>query len=98
LIENQGSETSADCTVFIYVIDGKGKAGNADIDNGTLGLFDSGDQFSVKASDEPFRFLLITGKPLKEPVAWEGPIVKNTQEQLQTALNEYSESTFIKHK
>ena len=47
--------------------------------------------------DEGIRFLLISGKPLQEPVAWYGPIVMNTQEQLRTAFDELQEGTFLKH-
>jgi hypothetical protein len=66
--------------------------------NRTLVLFDDGDQVVVVTEDEPVRFLLISGKPLREPVAWYGPIVMNTQEELQIAFDEYQKGTFIKHK
>ena len=66
--------------------------------NRTLVLFDDGDQVVVVTEDEPVRFLLISGKPLREPVAWYGPIVMNTQEELRIAFNEYQKGTFIKHK
>ena len=69
-----------------------------EIENGNLVLFESGDHLSVKASDKPLRFLLLTGKPLKEPVAWRGPIVMNTQEELTIAFQEYQDGTFIKTK
>jgi redox-sensitive bicupin YhaK (pirin superfamily) len=85
-------------TAFIYVIGGKGSTDNQAIENGNLVLFESGDHLSVKASDKPMRFLLLTGKPLKEPVAWRGPIVMNTQEELTIAFQEYQDGTFIKTK
>ena len=66
--------------------------------NGTLALFDDGDKVVVVTEDEPVRFLLISGKPLGEPVAWYGPIVMNTQEELRIAFEEYQNGTFIKHK
>ena len=66
--------------------------------NGTLVLFDDGDQIVVVTEDEPVRFLLISGKPLREPVAWYGPIVMNTREELRIAFEEYQNGTFIKHK
>jgi len=46
----------------------------------------------------PMRFLLVSGKPLKEPVAWGGPIVMNTQEELRLAFDEYNRGTFVKHR
>ena len=65
-------------------------------DNRSLILFDSGDEVAVQAGDEGIRFLLVSGKPLQEPVAWYGPIVMNTQEQLQQAYEELREGTFLK--
>jgi len=59
-------------------------------------LFDSGDEISVQAGEEGIRFLLVSGRPLKEPVAWYGPIVMNTQAQLQQAFRELQDGTFIK--
>jgi len=50
----------------------------------------------VQAGDEGIRFLLVSGKPLEEPVAWYGPIVMNTQEQLRQAFNELEKGTFLK--
>lgn len=63
--------------------------------NRSLVLFDSGDEITVQAGDEGIRFLLVSGKPIKEPVAWYGPIVMNTREQLQQAINELNAGTFI---
>ena len=60
-------------------------------DNRSLILFDSGDEVTVQAGDDGIRFLLVSGKPLQEPVAWYGPIVMNTQEQLQQAFEELRE-------
>jgi redox-sensitive bicupin YhaK (pirin superfamily) len=68
----------------------------AEADNRSLILFDSGDEIVVQAGDEGIRFLLVSGKPLKEPVAWYGPIVMNTQAQLQQAYEELREGTFLK--
>ncbi len=64
--------------------------------NRSLVLFDSGDEVSVQAFDEGIRFLLVSGKPIEEPVAWYGPIVMNTQSELQTAMAELRDGTFIK--
>jgi redox-sensitive bicupin YhaK (pirin superfamily) len=65
-------------------------------DNRSLVLFDRGDEVTVQAGDEGIRFLLVSGKPLEEPVAWYGPIVMNTQEQLRQAFEELREGTFLK--
>ena len=64
--------------------------------NRSLVLFDSGDEITVQAGDEGIRFLLVSGKPIKEPVAWYGPIVMNTQAELQQAVDELRNGTFIK--
>jgi quercetin 2,3-dioxygenase len=65
--------------------------------NRSLVLFDSGDEVTVAAGDEGIRFLLVSGKPLEEPVAWYGPIVMNTQAELRQAVAELQNGTFIKH-
>src|ERR1017187_2499693 len=62
-----------------------------------LVLFGDGDRVSVTAEVEPVRFLLISGKPIGEPIAWSGPIVMNTQEELRIAFEELDRNTFIKH-
>ncbi len=64
--------------------------------NRSLILFDNGDEVSVQAGENGIRFLLVSGKPLKEPVAWGGPIVMNTQQELQQAFTELRNGTFIK--
>ena len=66
--------------------------------NRSLILFDRGDEIVVEAGDEGIRFLLVSGTPLEEPVAWYGPIVMNTQEQLHQAYAELQKGTFIKHR
>lgn len=67
-----------------------------DAENRSLVLFDRGDEVVVEAGDEGIRFLLVSGKPLQEPVAWYGPIVMNTQEQLREAFKELQQGTFLK--
>ena len=64
----------------------------------TLILFDKGDEVVISTEEKPVRFLLISGKPIGEPVAWYGPIVMNTQEELRIAFEEYQNGTFIKPK
>ena len=63
---------------------------------GTLVLYGPGDSVAVTTEQQPVRFLLVAGKPLGEPVAWRGPIVMNTQEELRTAFDEYSTGTFLR--
>ena len=68
------------------------------VSNGTLVHFDDGDEIMVFTEEHKVRFLLISGKPIGEPVAWYGPIVMNTHEELQIAFEEYNQGTFIKYK
>ncbi|HVB34001.1 MAG TPA: pirin family protein [Patescibacteria group bacterium] len=70
----------------------------AEAENRSLILFDRGDEVMVEAAGDGIRFLLVSGKPLEEPVAWYGPIVMNTQEQLQQAFQELREGTFLGEK
>jgi hypothetical protein len=63
----------------------------------SLVLFDKGDEVTVQAGDKGIRFLLVSGKPIQEPVAWYGPIVMNTQAELQQAVSELQSGTFIKN-
>jgi len=73
------------------------EAGEFDlVSNRSLVLFDRGDEIVVQAGDEGIRFLLVSGKPLEEPVAWRGPIVMNTNWELQQAYAELRAGTFIK--
>ena len=65
--------------------------------NRSLVLFDSGDEVTVHAGDAGIRFLLVSGRPIGEPVAWQGPIVMNTQAELRRAYAELNDGTFIKH-
>jgi redox-sensitive bicupin YhaK (pirin superfamily) len=62
----------------------------------SLVLFDSGDEVTVQAGEQGVRFLLVSGKPIQEPVAWHGPIVMNTQAELQQAVSELRNGTFIR--
>src|ERR1700742_950340 len=64
--------------------------------NRSLVLFDSGDDVTVQAGDQGIRFLLVSGKPIKEPVAWYGPVVMNTEAELQQAFSELRNGTFIR--
>jgi quercetin 2,3-dioxygenase len=86
-------------TVLAYVLEGRGLFGDppAQLAAGDLGLFEDGDSVPVSAQDAPVRFLLVSGKPIGEPVAWYGPVVMSTQEELRVAFQEYRSGTFIKH-
>lgn len=86
-----------DHTAFIYVIEGAGTVEDQTVTNRDLVLFGPGDSLAVKAGPEGIRFLLISGLPLGEPIAWRGPIVMNTKAELDLAFKEYHEGTFIKH-
>ncbi len=86
-------------TALAYVISGEGTFDAEEgyrISNRDLILFNDGSSFWVRSFDKGFRFLFIAGKPIREPVAWRGPIVMNTREELQQAFKEYDEGTFIK--
>jgi quercetin 2,3-dioxygenase len=84
--------------VFAYVFEGSGKFGDSTpADNRSLVGFGEGQDVLVNAGEAGVRFLLVSGKPLKEPVAWRGPVVMNTREELQLAFEELDKGTFLKH-
>lgn len=86
-------------TCFAYVLQGQGSFdGSPDVHAPeTVLLFEhEGDAVQVTATAQPVRFLLVSGRPLNEPVAWQGPIVMNSQKELREAFDEYSRGTFIK--
>jgi redox-sensitive bicupin YhaK (pirin superfamily) len=68
------------------------------VENRSLVVFDRGDEVTVEAGDMGIRFLLVSGKPLEEPIAWYGPIVMNTQAELRQAFAEFEAGTFLKHR
>jgi redox-sensitive bicupin YhaK (pirin superfamily) len=69
----------------------------AKVGNRSLVVFDSGDEVSVRAGEEGIRFLLVSGRPIREPVAWHGPIVMNTQDEIRQAVADLRNGSFIKH-
>jgi redox-sensitive bicupin YhaK (pirin superfamily) len=77
-------------------VDGKELVVRDQVGDRSLVLFDSGDEITVQAGDKGVRFLLVSGKPIQEPIAWHGPIVMNTQAELQQAVNELRNGSFIK--
>ncbi|PWU02925.1 MAG: hypothetical protein C5B51_20105 [Terriglobia bacterium] len=92
----QFANASGPLPVKTDVVGGAPAASGILADNRSLVLFDRGDELTVHAGEEGIRFLLVSGKPLEEPVAWHGPIVMNTQEQLREAFQELEHGTFLK--
>lgn len=88
-------------TVFAYLFEGAARFGTAaeaiTAGNGAIVLLGDGDTLRVSAEADGARFLLVSGKPLHQPVAWGGPIVMNTREELRHAFAELDAGTFIKH-
>jgi redox-sensitive bicupin YhaK (pirin superfamily) len=85
---------------FAYIIEGEGYFDTNKeklIGPETLVIYNDGDDIIINSVSKPLRFLLISGKPIREPVAWRGPIVMNTPEELRLAFEEYQNGTFIKH-
>lgn len=89
-----------DHNVFAYTIAGEGYFDHKKLElvkKETLVLFKEGERVKIRSGEEPLRLLLISGKPIKEPVAWRGPIVMNTRQELAIAFQEYQNGNFIKH-
>ena len=86
---------------FAYVFSGSGRFGNASeprtVGDRSLVVFDRGDEVTVEAGESGIRLLLVSGTPLREPIAWYGPIVMNTQAELRQAFAEFEAGTFLKH-
>lgn len=84
--------------LFIYVVAGTGWFGDSDsaVPSHRAVLFGAGDEFAVQAGDQGARFLLFAGRPLREPIAWGGPIVMNTRAELKQAFAEIENGTFIR--
>ncbi|MGA2297627.1 MAG: pirin family protein [FCB group bacterium] len=92
-------EVKPDYTVFAYVFEGAGffdELSQTQIHNGEGAILKNGSLVRLKTTDSNVRFILISGKPIKEPIAWRGPIVMNTNEELDLAFREYRQGTFIK--
>lgn len=91
--------TDTEATLFIYIVEGSGffdTEAQTVIESHHAVLFENGEQFIARATEHGVRFLLCSGRPLREPIAWGGPIVMNTQEELEQAFREIDEGTFIK--
>ena len=87
-----------EATLFIYLVEGSGRFGDAEraIHGHCAVLFGDGDEFFARAGAEGMRFVLCAGRPLREPIAWGGPIVMNTREELEQAFAEIEDGTFIR--
>ena len=90
-------DASAPLGVLTEPAGGSGPTVREHTGNRSLILFDDGDDVTVQAGEAGVRFLLVSGKPLEEPVAWHGPIVMNTDDELRQAYRELRQGTFIKH-
>ena len=99
---NSGEDFAVDIpqdhTLFIYMFAGSGLFGQKAslVDARTAAIFDAGDFLTVEAGAQGCHFMLFAAKPLNEPIAWAGPIVMNTQQELNQAFNELRAGTFIK--
>jgi len=86
-------------SAFAYVIGGEGTFDPDEgyqMNNRDLVLFGDGSRVYARSSGRGFRFLFFSGKPIHEPVAWRGPVVMNTNDELRLAFREYDDGTFIK--
>jgi len=87
-------------TVFAYLLEGRAsfdEDASDLVENGHLVIFRDGEVVRVTTRDDPARFLLVSGKPLHEPIAWWGPIVMNNRKEIEEAVEEFQNGTFIKH-
>jgi quercetin 2,3-dioxygenase len=91
-------DASNPASIQTDIVGSDGKSNMSVAGNRSLVLFDNGDEVTVQAGDSGIRFLLVSGKPLKEPVAWSGPIVMNTEEELRQAYAELHNGSFIKER
>lgn len=88
-----------DHTVFAYLLEGRASLDEAAsdlIEDGHLVIFDKGDSVRVKTRNAATRLLLVSGRPLNEPIAWWGPIVMNNRKEIEQAVEEFQNGTFIK--
>ncbi|HYC25826.1 MAG TPA: pirin family protein, partial [Roseiarcus sp.] len=97
----EGSGTFSDASQPFGVlqekqVDGEELLVREEVGNRSLIVFDSGDEVTVRAGDQGIRFLLVSGRPIKEPVAWYGPIVMNTQAEIRQAIADLNSGAFIK--
>jgi len=91
-----GHPVPADQRCLVYVVAGEGGFAGTRVGSGHLILFEGRGDVAVEAGPRGCRYLLLSGQPLGEPVAWYGPIVMNTEAELETAFREYRDGTFVK--
>ena len=91
-------DASRPAAVRTELVGSSSEAASEEAGDRSLVLFDRGDEVVVHAGETGIRFLLVSGKPIEEPVAWYGPIVMNTEAELQQAYAELQDGTFIKHR
>ena len=90
-------EIPSEHNAFAYVFDGSARFGKGElVEKEHLAIFGKGDGVTAEAGPNGARFLLVSGRPIKEPIAWGGPVVMNTEEELETAFREIDSGTFIK--
>ena len=77
-------------------VDGEDCWSATEVGNRSLVVFDSGDEVTVQAGEQGIRFLLVSGRPIEEPVAWHGPIVMNTQDEIRQAMMDLRSGAFIR--
>ncbi len=93
--------TEPEHTVFAYVTEGGGRfapGATRDLRTGHVAVYGRGGQVQINAGGQGVRFLLLRGEPIGEPIAWAGPIVMNTDEELRLAFEEYRQGAFVKHR
>ncbi len=90
------SNASSPMEIRTETVEGAESHVSAAVENRSLVVFDRGDEVVVQAGEEGIRFLLVSGQPIREPVAWRGPIVMNTQEELRQAFADYRAGTFLR--
>src|SRR5213083_813765 len=99
MMDPRYQEVKADHTVFAYLLEGRAsfdEEASDLIEDGHLVIFDKGDSVRVKTRNAATRLLLVSGRPLNEPIAWWGPIVMNNRKEIEQAVEEFQNGTFIK--
>ncbi len=92
-------KTKKGYTAFAYILEGSGLFdGKNPINNGNTVIYEDGNEILITSGENNLRILLVSGKPINEPIAWQGPIVMNTEDELRTAFMELENDTFLKNK